>query len=55
MKKIAEHVGVNAAPVQWRKRRSAEYENRAYYENVEEGTTQWEEPEGADELSTDED
>eukprot|EP00949_MAST-11_sp_MAST-11-sp1_P003733 g3733.t1 len=46
---------VVAHPVKWRKRRSHDYGGQAYYENVEKGTTQWEEPEGADELSTDED
>ena len=53
LKRIAEHVGISATPVQWRKFRSDDGES--YYENVEEGTTQWEEPEGADELLTDED
>ena len=39
--------------VRWRKRRSDD--GRVYYVDVTKGTSQWEKPEGADELLTDED
>ena len=52
LQRLAKHHG---ATVKWRKCRSHDYGGRVYYENMYDGTTQWEKPESADDLSTDED